>query len=149
MKKNTVTRKKKDTYFEFVSHLEPVALGLRSSRTDLDRSAFARMRRRKNAEAKEVKAEFALECVEKCYFDACARFSLRILDRKAHVTPLTIECTFETHIHGKEPINRKFAEQFTNSGLRFLVWPYFREFVNAMAGKMSLTSVFLPFVEKA
>lgn len=147
MKKGMKNLAKKRTYADFLGSLKPIGLGLESCVIRLDRSSYAKMRARKHSELTEVTRSYKVNEVEKGYFNASAEFSLVMRDKNSKSAPLKIDCTFTAHIHGDAPIDELFARRFAGSGLAFLVWPYFREFVNTMTSKMSIARIPIPIVE--
>jgi preprotein translocase subunit SecB len=68
-------------------------------------------------------------------------------DKKSSSPPaIAVECTYVAHFHcdGCE-VTREFAERFTQSELRLVVWPYFRQFVNDATARMAIQPIVIPF----
>jgi hypothetical protein len=93
-----------------------------------------------------ISTEYKLLDAESGYFDANGRFSIVVSEEKKSVPALVIECTFETHFHCKSPVVREMAERFTASELRLVLWPYFRELVFDLCGKMSIPPITIPLI---
>lgn len=144
------TKRKKYTksgtkgYEEFLRNLKIFGLGLESSASQLDRSAYARLHEQKKNRVRNIAATYELVRVEREVFDATAKFKLTVEDKKTKMQPLKIECVFQTHFHGKKPVDKQFAERFTRSELRLVVWPYFRQFVSDMTAKMAIPPIIVP-----
>jgi preprotein translocase subunit SecB len=110
----------------------------------LDRGLyFAPDRTAKNV--RTILADYKLGDVRKDYFDVSARFRLTVEDKAKALTALAIECEFAGHFHcGASELPHEFADRFTQSELRVILWPYFREFVNDITGRMSIPPVLIP-----
>jgi preprotein translocase subunit SecB len=121
-----------------------VGLALSSCSASIDRGLyFEPDRGRKNI--RTIFADYKLEDVEKEYFDVSARFRLTVEDKSKALKALTIECGFQGHFHcGASEVPREFVDRFTQSELRIILWPYFREFVNDITAKMSIPPILIP-----
>ena len=144
MKKKQHINSDDKRYEQFVRDLKLVALGIISSSSQLDRSAYAKIHEGKRNPVRRVAARHKLERVSPDFFEASGAFKLTIQDREAKVTGLVIECVFETHVHGGKPIDKALAKRFTASDLPVIMWPFFRQFVFDMTARMSIPPIMLP-----
>ncbi len=144
-KKQSRKKPNNKSYEQFLHDLKLLALGLNRSLCDLDRAAYYDRidERRRNATA-NISATYRLVEVGDSFFDATATFTLKVQDEKTQTVPLTIECVFETHFHGKQPIDKALAKKVVSSELRVVIWPYFRQFVSDMTTRMAVPQVTVP-----
>jgi len=132
-------------YEEFLSALGSVILGLDKCSATLNRPAYWGLNERRKDTVRTYRTDYKLERVQKSYFNVSAQLRLTIRDSKTDVTVLETECVFYGHIHGKEPINEANAKRFTDSHLRIVMTPYFRQFVSDITARMSIPPIILPF----
>lgn len=129
-------------YTFFLKSIEPIIISLVGSRFRVDREEYF------NEESKRL--SIAWRCVPSkighdC-FDAHATLIVKLGSTKARSKPsVEIDATFEMHFHGAKPINRAFVERFADSEVRIVIWPYFREFVSSVSGRMHIPPIVLPF----
>src|ERR1700748_914779 len=97
-------------YEAFVQSLDVVGIGLASCESKLDRRAFFGIKER----VQSFSHEYELTGHGADFFDATGRFSVGVADGKDTPPALTVYCSFQAHIHGKEPILKQHAERFTN-----------------------------------
>jgi len=144
-RKSTQVLKLPDSaYEEFLRSVKPIALGLVECSSRLDREALGQMAARKNNGVRLISTEYQLTAAEGGYFDATGKFSLAVAEKTKATPALAIQCTYETHFHCKAPVEKKLAERFTASELRLVLWPYFRELVFDLSGKMSIPPIAIP-----
>ncbi len=144
-RKSTQVLKPSDAAYEqFLRNVKPVAMGLVECSSRLDREALGQMAARKNSGVRVISTEYQLAAAEGGYFDAIGKFSLAVAEKPKATPALTIQCTYETHFHCKAPIEKNLAERFTASELRLVLWPYFRELVFDLSGKMSIPPITIP-----
>ena len=134
-----------NSYEEFLTSVEPLGLNLKSCSASLDRKSFWDLHEKKNKDAeRQLFARYSIEKVEDDYFDVVTAFKMIIEDAKTKKNALRIECEFGGHFHGKAPIKESFAKRFTESELRIVVWPYFRQFVSDTTARMGIPPIVIP-----
>jgi hypothetical protein len=147
MTKRIQASKSADAAYEhFLKHVRPIGLGLLESTCKLNRSAYGQLMSQKNRAGRLISTEYKLVAAEGGYFDATGRFSLAVAEHQKATPALAIEAFYETHFHCKAPVNRELAERFVASELRLVMWPYFRELVFDLCGKMSIPAITIPLV---
>jgi Preprotein translocase subunit SecB len=131
-------------YADFLKGIKLIGLALGSCSASLDRGLyFAQDRPGKSV--RTISADYKLEDAKKDYFDASARFRLTVEEKATSKRALAVECEFVGHFHcSVSEFPRDFADRFTQAELRLILWPYFREFVNNITGKMSIPPVLIP-----
>jgi hypothetical protein len=148
-RKNTqVSRPGNSGYEEFLKSVRPIALGLLESSCKLDRSAYGRLMSQKNKAGRLISTEYKVTSAENGYFDATGRFSLAVAENPRATPVLVIECLYETHFHCKAPVQKEMVERFVVSELRLVLWPYFRELVFGLSGKMSIPPITIPLAAR-
>lgn len=133
-------------YEAFIRNLQLIALGLNSCSSHLDRTAFFEALRKETKLRRRFTEDYRVSgCGEK-YFDCEGKFSVTISEQDSKATKplLTIECVFEVHMHGDPPVDKRFAERFATSELRFLLLPFARQFVSNTTANMHIPPVVLP-----
>jgi len=144
-RKNTDVLKYADSdYVKFLKSVRPIGLGLRESSCKLDRGGYIRLMNQKNRAGRTISIEYKLLKVGSGYFDATGEFSLVAAESPRAKPALAIEVVYETHFHCKDPVEKKMAERFVASELKLIMWPYFRELVFNLCGKMSIPPIPIP-----
>ena len=128
-------------YTEFLKSLEPITIALAESRLRVDHDRYFSER--------SMKLSVAWHCepidVQDDYFEADANLILRLGPSAAKSKPtVEIDVTFRMHINAPKPINRALVDRFTDSDVRILIWPYFREYVSNATGRMHIPPIMLP-----
>jgi preprotein translocase subunit SecB len=149
-RKNTqVSRYADSGYEQFLKSVRPIALGLLESSCKVDRFAYGRIMSQKNRPGKLISTEYKLREAESGYFDATGRFSLAVAEGQKANPALVIEAVYESHFHCKSPVDKELAERFVSSDLRLIMWPYFRELIFDLCGKMSIPPITIPLATSA
>jgi preprotein translocase subunit SecB len=100
--------------------------------------------KQKTGPTRSISTEYRLGDAEAGYFDAVGKFLLTVTDGEQSTPALIIKCKYESHFHCKAPVNKEFAERFTTSELRLVLWPYFRVLVHDFCGKMGIPPLTIP-----
>ena len=82
--------------------------------------------------------------VGKKHFEATANLLIKMNASKSKQEVMHLEAAFQMHIHSSNEIVRANVQRFTNSEVRLLIWPYFREYVSNTCNRMHVPPVFLP-----
>jgi hypothetical protein len=133
-------------YSAFLRSVTPTVLGLSSSTTKVKRRQYWQLAKAQSAE-RWLSASYAVTNVQSDYFDVEATFELAIHDQKhsgSDEAVVRIACVFEGHFHADAPVARAHAEQFATKDSWLVFWPYFRQFVSDMTGRMSVRTELLP-----
>jgi hypothetical protein len=131
-------------YEAFVQNLEVFTIGLVSCECKIDRKAFFDIKQR----IQSFSHEYELTKHGADYFDATGRFSVGVTDAKDSPPVLTVQCSFQAHIHGKGPISKQHAERFANSELKLVMVPFARQFVANISNQMAVPPVILPLTRR-
>jgi preprotein translocase subunit SecB len=144
-KKSSLTNRDQQ-YALFLKGIKLLGFGMLESRTTQNRAAYVALSEKKRL-GRRISTEYHTMEVEKAYFNTSAKLSLIMEDKRDPASPaVVVECTYVAHFHcdGCE-ITRDLAERFTQSELRLVVWPYFRQFVNDATSRMAIQPIVIPF----
>jgi preprotein translocase subunit SecB len=130
---------KADSYTEFVRSLELIVIALTASTARIRRYEYFQARGR------ELSAAVSLtpKRVSKDYFDLEARARVRSTS-KSSGSLFSFSATYELHFHAKPPIDAKLVRRFADSDAHFILWPYLREHVSDVSGRMYIPPILLP-----
>ena len=145
-KKSSLTSRDQ-RYALFLKGITLLGFGMQESRTAQDRAAYVKLCEGDRL-GKRITTEYRTMEVEKTFFNASAKMSLIMEDKKGSSSSpaITVECTYVAHFHCDGcVVTRQFAERFTQSELRLVVWPYFRQFVNDATARMAIQPIVIPF----
>jgi preprotein translocase subunit SecB len=135
------THKPYDTFFRSV---RLIAMGLNGSIASVERGEYIRLRREKDGGQVKLSSQYHLDEVGPDYFEVKGNFKFSAQNPKSRKAVLEIVAEYGAHFHAKPPIDRELAEQFTHSDLRIILWPFFRQHVFDITGKMAVAPVTLP-----
>jgi preprotein translocase subunit SecB len=137
------TKRESTDYASFLRGIKLIGLGLAECSATIDRAAYFDSGKKNNT--RTISAEYKLGQLEKEFFDVTARFTLTVEDKMKPPKALAVECIFDAHFHcSTSDVSRERAERFTQSELRLILWPYFREFVSDISGKMAIPPLLIP-----
>ena len=144
--KKTSASKRNQQYAAFLKGIQLLGFGLQESRTAQNRALYAELYE-KGRLTRRISTEYRTTEVEKDFFNATAKLMLTVEDKKGPGPPaVVVECTYVAHFHCDGcQITSELAERFTESELRLVVWPYFRQFVNDATAKMTIDPILIPF----
>jgi hypothetical protein len=131
----------------FASKVGLFAIGLKSCNCELDRHAYAKMRRAgPDRSLRFVASEAFIEKItsETEAFDGGIKYELVIKEKGEKAPAINIECVFLAHFHGPGSPKKEKIEAFLKSYMPILSWPYFRQFVSDTTARMAIPPVTLP-----
>jgi preprotein translocase subunit SecB len=127
-----------DVYDAFLKSLKLHTINLKDASCNIERDAYWDNKERK------LDYKMTAECTEtgEDYFDVRAKLNAMVTGKpKIHL--VGISATFDLHFHAKE-ITKALVEKFSNAEFRFIVWPYFREYVSDVSSRMYIPPIILP-----
>jgi hypothetical protein len=131
-------------YRKFLKEIVPIGVGLKEVNSRLDRDIYFALRKERGDSLRTISAEYNLVEAKGGYFESTGSFTLVAAHKKTGAIGLTIACAYVVHIHCKSPVDREMADRFTKGELRLILWPFFREFVFDLCGKMSIPPITIP-----
>ena len=129
-------------YLSFLSSVELVGLGLKSSNSSINREIYFDLVDQKAKPVRRFSELYESTEIGGNFFEAEGRYEVSIADGDA--IGLRIECVFEVHLHAPKPINPQMVQRFAKSDLRFMLLPYARQFVTGVTGQMQIPPIVLP-----
>jgi preprotein translocase subunit SecB len=143
-RKKNLPSKPDGQYSSFLRGIKLVALGMEGCSATLNRGLFWDLDEKKLI-SRRITADYQLLTVEKNFFNVSAKFKLSVEDKQGTSTALLIECEYTVHFHSAgSAIAKEFAQRFTDSELRLIVWPYFRQFANDITSRMTIPPIVIP-----
>jgi hypothetical protein len=137
-------------YASFLKVVEPTMVGLNSANVVLDREAFWKAMSNDDSRllvSRELKSRCSLGETHDDAFDAEGSFALRVTERGREEPLLLIECVIAAHLHAPvDSMDREHAKRFAESEAGVLLWPYFREFVTNVTGRMAIPPMTVPLL---
>jgi len=131
-------------YTQFLKSIDPIIIALVDSRFRVDRDQYF--------DKGSKKLSVAWSCVpvvvKSDYFEADANVVLKLGSEGKARPCVEIRATFQMHIHAAKPIVRAFVDRFTDSEVRILIWPYFREYISSVTGRMHIPPIILPMATR-
>jgi preprotein translocase subunit SecB len=82
------------------------------------------------------------------YFDVLAELTVKVSKPKSQVHFLEIKASYLLHVHCMKDFPKEHVARFCDVEMRLMIWPYFREFVTGMCGRMHIPPVFLPLATR-
>lgn len=133
-----------EEYGKFLESLRLISVALKKCSARLDRQAHWQANRKGKTPAKHLAEKYGVSAIGENYFDLEGTFEVLISDADAKTEALSLQCTFEVHIHSDPPIQKSFVERFAQAELRLLLLPYARHFVTNITGQMDIRPVVIP-----
>jgi len=129
-------------YEKFLRSVRLVALGLSKCECRLDRGAYIQASRKKGLT--RVNAEHKVHRTGDGHFDVLGSISVALEDPEKKLQVLSVSCSFEAHFHAEFAADSPHPGRFADGEARLILFPYFREFVSDLTGRMAIRPVFLP-----
>jgi hypothetical protein len=117
------------------------------SSSDLNRSDYLQLLREAGQAERRITADYALLDIGDDYLDTEVSFALTAGGKESSPV-LRLTCSFEAHLHSGVHLDKRFADQFVESELRLIAWPYFRQFVFDTTARMMIPPVIVPFATR-
>jgi preprotein translocase subunit SecB len=134
----------------FDEKVELIGLGVKECVCRLERSHYFQIRRtRPKDEIRTITSHVYLEKHNDVAFDGIIEFAFGIKDRANQTVPLEIKCSYQSHFHAPKGFERAQAEKFLGTYLSIIAWPYFRQLVADMTGRMSVSPITLPLLPES
>jgi hypothetical protein len=131
-------------YREFISGLRLTNIAMKTSRAQ--RIADKVDLTRKIDMSINDHADFRMAAEDQCIISHAYELAMSYTGEKD--TLLDVSCTFEVALQTGRPMTREYFEVFSKVNLPVNTWPYFREFVHSMIGRMGLPPLILPMVKR-
>ena len=135
-----------EQYKDFLRSLDLITVGLKSCSASIDRASYfaPRGRKGKRKAVNRFEADYKLNLTTDQYFEAQGEFKLTVSDLAKSPAALHIDFALEVHVHAKPPIQKEFAQRFTEAGLGTVLMPYARSFVTEITARMYIPPIVVP-----
>src|SRR3954470_19931770 len=127
-------------YAKFLKSLDLKLISLVESDFRIDR---ARYFAEKNTEL-SVEWDSKLARSKPGFFECEASLDVSLKSPKSKLPSFALRATFLLHVHAKGHVKPEFLNDFSNSEVRLVVWPYFREYLSSICGRMHVPPLFIP-----
>jgi preprotein translocase subunit SecB len=136
------------SYQDFLRSVQPSEVALNSITARLERAAFfAWVESEEERIAHSVTAKYDLGQIDKSSFDALIYLDLKSRPGgPAGQVVLAIECSLFARFQVAGPMQTEHITRFAHSEARLVIWPYVRELVSNITGKMGIHPIVLPLV---
>jgi preprotein translocase subunit SecB len=128
------------SYTDFLSSLEPIWISLVGTNFTGDRERYFEFREHQLSVSWDVEQA---EC-RKDFFEVRVKAAVRVSPPKSDKSFFDLTATYHLHVHASSPLNKDHVKRFAEGELRLLLWPYLREYVSSVSGRMHVPSVLLP-----
>jgi len=132
-------------YTDFIKSLNLSVIALTESNVKVDRDAYL------NEENHAISIGWKAKPVVPAgrdYFDVIAELTVKVAKPKSQTAFLELKATYALHVHCMKDFPKEYGARFCNVEVRLMLWPYFREFVTGMCGRMHIPPVFLPLATR-
>lgn len=136
-------------YDEFLRRVELISVGLRRCSASLDRPRLIALYAENKAPRRTLADTYKVTDIGENYFEAAGSFVVHLRESNASTPVLTVECEFEAHLHGPEPISEASVKRFVESEFRLILVPYARQFVSSVTATMSIPPLVMPLRTKS
>ena len=143
-KKSALLPNNGSTYETFLRSVKLYSLALDEMSAKIDRDKYWSPLKKDDSLVREIGSVFKALNVKDDHFDVEAKFELAISLKSNKFEILTITCTYSAHFHAAPDLNAEAAKQFAKSEAKIIVWPYFRNFVSDMTGRMHIPPITIP-----
>jgi hypothetical protein len=79
------------------------------------------------------------------YFELRSDFTLKLSPPKSGKCFFDLNVGYLLHLHGAGQFDKADVERFANFEARVVAWPYIREYVTSICGRMHVPPIVLPF----
>jgi hypothetical protein len=131
-------------YEQFLRGLHIVSIGLKSCHATLDRDGLFTLMDGKDGPMRVFKDTYKTTRVGSNFFEASGAFIVTVQESQTSQPVLSVECEFEAHLHGLEPIAKANVDRFVSTEFRLILVPFARQFVSSTTAQMSIPPLVIP-----
>lgn len=131
------------SYTAFLASLRLNKISLKGASCDFDEKAFWK------DEERSLAFKFSSEPfkIEGKHFDARAQLEVTMTGDKSKSNMVRITVAYDLYIHADEA-PKEHVKKFCEGEIRLIVWPYLREFVMDLSGRMYIPPIILPLSDE-
>jgi Preprotein translocase subunit SecB len=131
-------------YEQFLGGLSLISVGLKSCSATLDREDLFKLLDGKEVPMRTFNDSYKITQIGANVFEASGAFRAHVQESPQSKPVVVVECEFEAHLHGADPISKACVERFVNSEFRLILIPFARQFVSATTAQMSIPPLVIP-----
>jgi preprotein translocase subunit SecB len=133
-----------DKYEEFLKGLSLISVGLKQSSASLNRSGLYEIWDAKKAPLRDFNETYKITKMGTNFFESSGLFVATVRESRTASPVVAVECEFEAHLHGTEPIQKILVQRFVDSAFQLILIPYARQFVSSVTAQMSIPPLVIP-----
>jgi len=140
MTRKTEAAEGKKSYPRFLASLNLMSISLVRSRFSGDRQQYFKNK------AHQLSVSWTSKTSKRGedFFDIGVDVAISLAVPKSDVTFFDLTASYLLHVHAPAPLNKVYIKRFSDSEVRLLVWPYVREYVSNISGRMHVPPIVLP-----
>lgn len=140
----------KTRYKTFLKNVDLYAIGLESISANLQRQLyFDAFSKEKSEITNHISTNFSVSDYSNDHFDITGAFEFQMKNDQSADAILKVNISFSAHFHPTEgEFDREDVGKFAQSEARLLFWPYFRQALSDVTGRMYIRPVTIPFALK-
>jgi hypothetical protein len=131
-------------YEQFLRGLRLISVSLKSCSASVDRTGLFKLMNKKDGPTRIFRHAYKTTQIGTNFFEAAGAFIVNVQESEPDRPALHVECEFEAHLHGPEPISKAYVERFVDSEFGLILVPYARQFVSATTAQMSIPPLVIP-----
>jgi preprotein translocase subunit SecB len=131
-------------YEGFLRSVKLYSLSMEEVSAKLDREHYWKYFSDDDGLTREIGATYKAEGTKDNHFDVIAAYELRVTQEQNKENLLSIKCKFSAHFHASIDCNSEMAQRFANSEAKIIVWPYFRNLVSDLVGRLEIPPITIP-----
>jgi hypothetical protein len=131
-------------YSTFLKGVKLFIIALDNVSSDIDRERYWECSERKGGMVRAIEASYEAMAIEGKHFDVVGRLQMKILSKSDNSELVRIACQYSSHFHASIRVDKRVAQKFANAEAKIVIWPYFRQLVSDISGRMHIPPVIVP-----
>lgn len=131
-------------YEQFLRGLRLISVGLKGCSATLERESLYRLLDSNDGPLRTFDDSYKATKIGSSFFEGSGAFTVHVKESANSKPVVVVECEFEAHLHGAEPISKACVERFVDSEFRLILIPFARQFISATTAQMSIPPLVIP-----
>jgi hypothetical protein len=131
-------------YEDFLRGLRLISVALKNCSASIDRTALFAAMEKKDGPIRSFRHSYKSTDIGKNFFEAAGLFVVSLQKVDESIPVLQVQCEFEAHLHGPEPVSKAHVERFVDSEFQLILVPYARQFISSTTAQMSIPPLVIP-----
>jgi hypothetical protein len=141
---STSSTEVKSNYESFLRSVKLYSLAMEEVSAKLDREGYWKHFPEGEGLTREIGSLYKAVHIEDDHFDVIAAYELNITHEQGKKRVLEVKCKFIAHFHASIDCNSETAARFANSEAKIIAWPYFRNLVSDLTGRLYIPPITIP-----